>query len=198
MSALDFFLGKTVFVAGAGHPLGRSLCRRLSELGAQVIALDRSDVALAGLAPGAAHRIEPLIIDLADRASARSLREGWGEEPVDALFDLLPLSQPPDAVLGLFRALGPGLRAGHGRAVSLFPETADPATPLRVFRAAGWRAFLDALPLKDARHRVLGLPENGPLTAADVTRLGDLSLMLCHPAADAMADHSGLSAVRTD
>lgn len=198
MSALGFFKGKTVVVAGATFPLGMSLCHRLADLNATVVAMDLDDVLLASIARHAPDRIETLAIDLGIRQAVQILREAWASEPVHCLVNLMPLSQSPKSVSGLFEALGPALAAARGRSVSLFPDGHPHRSAQHVFDAAGWRAFLEAVALDKVRHRVLSINRTAHMSPAQVTSLGDLALMLCHPASDALGDGSRLSMRHAD
>jgi NAD(P)-dependent dehydrogenase (short-subunit alcohol dehydrogenase family) len=63
------FAGKTALITGAGGGIGSALCTLFAELGATVIACDRNATTLQALTRGAAHRLHPMVADVADAAA---------------------------------------------------------------------------------------------------------------------------------
>ncbi len=180
-------------IAGAEHPLGRSLAKRLAGFGASVIALGRHDAPLMRLAAEFPERIEPLALPLGRKDLLPLLKEAWGDEPIHFFIDMLALypfkaREPVSVALGrsagVFSALSGGLRAGSAQAVMLLPKIADSDSPERQANAAGYEAFLVRVAAACPPGRMTGLrlPCDPKFwTERRCVSAGDVVLMLCHP-----------------
>lgn len=192
VSAFD---GRVVVVAGACHPLGRSLVRRLAGYGADVIAIDCDAEALRSLAQLDPVHIEALSLPLDDPDARAILMETWAHEPLFAMFDLSPLACDPGqnlgapiaAVSGLADALCAGLAAGRGRAILALPDAQQAPDFARASAAFGAMVpELDAM-LHPARlHGVRLKTGTRDWTEQQLTSSGDLVLALCHPVSRAL------------
>lgn len=113
--------GKVVLVTGAASGLGLAIARILAECGAVVIAADRDEARLAGVADGLAApgRMEPAVADVADAAAVTALVDGIVARHgrIDVVF----------ANAGIARGPGPG----------------DPGGQADTFSLADWHALLD-------------------------------------------------------
>lgn len=124
------FAGKTIWMVGASHGLGREVARRLDRAGARLILSARSEDALNALA-GELRQAEPVPLDVTDVESVANAAQQAG--PVDALLYNAGAYEPmrtqdwdSEAVLGMsdvnftgaLRVLGqvvPGfVKAGRG------------------------------------------------------------------------------------
>jgi 3-oxoacyl-[acyl-carrier protein] reductase len=132
--------GRTALVTGAAGGIGRAIVDALIASGADVIALDRSGEALAGLAAAAGPRCHPLVADLADtEATLRAGAEAVARTGrVDVLVNNAGVLSPHkladtrladwhglmainlDAALLLTQAVVPGMKAAAwGRIVNI-------------------------------------------------------------------------------
>ncbi|KUF11895.1 hypothetical protein AVJ23_04755 [Pseudoponticoccus marisrubri] len=179
-------------IAGAGHPLGASLCLRLAGFGATVVALDRDEEALIALARQAPDRIEPLALRPGRRDVLTLLGEAWGATPLDLLIDLLPMTsltagERPGAALarsaGLVRALLHGIRQGSAQVVMAVPRPERPGDADTQARAAAHVTLVQrcAPACRPGRVAGLGLPLRTDWSQQALLSAGDLALMLCHP-----------------
>lgn len=76
------FAGKTIWMVGASHGLGREVARRLDQAGARLILSARSEDALEQLA-GELRQAQPVPLDVTDMESVANAAQQAG--PVDAL-----------------------------------------------------------------------------------------------------------------
>lgn len=142
------YSGMTVLVAGAAGPVGTALVAHLAAQGATVVALDPDPAPLMAAAHQHPDRVEPLAIDLRNAALAGDIGAIWGDEPLHGFVSLLGLDAPDDLVLScrapvaLLRAFAPGLRAGHGAALLVWPYRG--ASPEDAAHQAGTMALTDA------------------------------------------------------
>lgn len=183
--------------AGACHPLGRAVVRRLAAFGAIVVAVDADERGLLDLARAQPDRIEPLALD--PRCSARwaDIAAAWGDEPLHLFLDLSLLA--PDAARRMSRALADlealataleaGMRRGEARGVIALPVAGAGAGRAEVALASAARAVLADLAAwaRPARLTAVALHPAGPWDSARLTALGDAVLMLCHPVSRALA-----------
>lgn len=195
MFGVSRFKDKVAVVAGAEHPLGASLCRRLAGFGALVVAVGRSEAALRDVARRDPKRIETLAIGAGRRDMLAILKDTWGDEPLNFYADFWPLDAAgrdvaPHEVFaqsaGLAAALLPGMRAGRAMSVMVVSDTARMAdVPLKgVENIVGYEALLMRLASRAQPGRFVGLrlPQGvGTWTGADCVSAGDMVLTLFHP-----------------
>ncbi|MFW2543991.1 hypothetical protein ACN2XU_15255 [Primorskyibacter sp. 2E107] len=186
------FKDRIAVIAGADHPLGASLVRRLAGFGATVVALGSDEEAMLELArefPGA---VEPLVLRRGWREVVRRLQQAWEDEPVHLYIDLFPLgeAQSLSATRDLMQksaalaaAFATGLRSGEARAVLGFAQGQSGA-PNRGTRAAGYAGLVRHLDKACRPGRFLGLSLDDRTcswTPDQCLSAGDTLLMLCHP-----------------
>ncbi len=131
MSERNTFYGKTVLLAGAGCPTGDALASGFANVGGRVIAIDRDERRVLGIAAHNPDRIDPLRLDVLVPDQTRMFANVWEAEPLDVLVHLQPLRHIDDltsaigSILTLSDHLRPGLKAGQGCIVVAFQETPD-------------------------------------------------------------------------
>ena len=201
MFGVSRFNNRIVVIAGAEHPLGAAMARRLAGFGATVIAVGRDDVALRDLARDRPDRIEPLALRPGRRDVLGLLRDAWGGQPVDVYLDVMSLcSATTDAQdygfgqsAGVAAALVEAIRAGPGYCAMAVPEGG--AGPDGLARAAGFKALVQKFAQKAPPGRFVGL--RLPVSPFDWTEqrllsAGDALLLLCHPLSRGLANGSVL------
>ncbi|CUH77217.1 hypothetical protein [Tropicibacter naphthalenivorans] len=186
MFGVSRFYGKTAVIAGAEHPLGASVCERLAQFGAAVVAMGRDQDALLAVARKAPGQIDTLALPKVGH-TLEVLKSSWLATPLHVYIDLLPLSERSafDQSAGLAAALRMGLRIGKGRAVIALPYDKRPdALPAEVqARFAGYSAMVEqfAKDAQPARVMGLGLPADPfPWDTISAVSAGDSVLALCH------------------
>jgi NAD(P)-dependent dehydrogenase (short-subunit alcohol dehydrogenase family) len=91
---VDWFLDKTAVVTGAAHGIGEAIARRLADMGAQVVAIDRDEAALRGSFKDLA-RITPFVGDLAaDDVDELAQRIARRYGPVELLVNNVGIDTP--------------------------------------------------------------------------------------------------------
>ncbi|MFZ7090658.1 hypothetical protein [Primorskyibacter sp. 2E233] len=193
MFSVSRFKDKVAVVAGAEHPLGVSLVRRLAGFGATVVAIGSDEGHLRALAAERPKRIEPLPLQIGGRDVLRLLQEAWADEPLDMYIDIFPLCEAMALAetrdvfsrsASLAAAFAPGIRAGRAQAILTFPQEGVGPADDRDARAAGFAAMVRHFDDKTAPGRFLGvamLEQGCDWTGADCLSAGDAILMLCHP-----------------
>ena len=194
-------------MSGAEHPLGVSLCGRLAEFGALVIAVGHDDQALQDLARKQPERIEHLVLRPGRRDVLGLLRDAWGGQPVDLFADLIglmpqretPGDQPARRGFaqsaGVAAALAEGIRAGKAFCTLAIPQADGEPTPDQQARSAGCTALARSFSKDVSPGRLLGLrlPEMPfDWTDARLISAGDTILMMCHPVSRGLANGSVL------
>ena len=185
------FRGKVAFVAGAEHPLGVVLSRRLAGFGATVVALGSDERRLMALAETVPGRIEPLALRPGRRDVLELLQQAWAADPLDILIDVMPVTAGSSfsRSAGLAAAMAAGLRAAGGRAVMAIPLLPETASPDLQGLSAGYRALLRRFAEKGLPARFIGLGLPGPehrWTGRAAMSAADAALMLCHPVSRAL------------
>ncbi|WGW02744.1 hypothetical protein [Tropicibacter oceani] len=187
------FKDKVAVIAGAEHPMGASLVRRLAGFGAKVVAIGTDEAQLRALAQHSPARIEPLAINMGQRDVLHLLQEAWAEEPLDIYVDLFPLceamslAQTRDVFsrsAALAAAFAPGIRQGRASAVLAYPQGDGRPAPNRGTRAAGYAALVRHFAQQVDPGRFLGIEmrdEGCSWTGSECLSAGDCVLVLCHP-----------------
>lgn len=121
----------TVIVISAGDGPGPDIAAAFAARGARVIALDDRPDALDRLTSTAPSRIEPLAVPELDAQSLQSVKDGWGQGPIDMVVNLMPMraggeiSDQMRLLTAILRTMIRGLVAGQGAIVSLVPAPRD-------------------------------------------------------------------------
>src|ERR1700684_3714822 len=93
MNAINDLSDRTVMVVGASRGLGRGIATALAEAGAPVIAVARTNSALAELA-GVAAAAQPEVADAADATVAGTLLDRYDPYAVILVAGARPLMRP--------------------------------------------------------------------------------------------------------
>jgi hypothetical protein len=177
---------RTVLIAGAACATGCALTAILARHGATVIALDRDMTPLLPTAIAFPEQVELLKLDMRDTRHAQVIGAIWADEQLHGFVSLLALAAADDLLLScrmpvaLASAFAPGLRAGQGTALLVWPERGHgPAD-------AAYRAGADAL--IDALDREPWAPPGGVHMAeltgpADVDSIAAILALLMRPLA---------------
>lgn len=194
-------------MAGAEHPLGTALCKRLAGFGATVIAIGQDGVALRDLARTAPSTIEPLALRPGKRNVLTLLHEAWANQPVHIFVDLMALCPPDDSGAAVVRdygfghsagvaaALVGGIRAGRALCTMAVPRASGDPDPEAQARSAGFSALVRRFSTEATPGRFLGLGlpvDSFDWTAARIMSAGDTILMMCHPVSRGLANGSVL------
>lgn len=193
------FKDRVAVIAGAEHPLGTSLVRRMAAFGATVVAIGQDEAQLYGLARELTGRVEPLALAPGRRDVLALLYDAWGDEPLDIYVDVMPLctgTDLPDPAerfarsAGVAAALVRGIRQARAFAVMAVPLADTGAPPPEQARSAGYGAMMRRLSADCRPGRMVGLGLPGasdPWTDAACLSAGDAILALCHPVTRGLA-----------